>query len=77
MTTRVRTATGILTMVALFAAGAASLMAQTPQGASPGGGRGRGPQTPPLLMTTTAFEDGGVIPDKYTQAAGPNAVSPV
>lgn len=31
---------------------------------------------PPLLMTTTAWEDGGVIPDKYTQAAGPAAVSP-
>jgi Raf kinase inhibitor-like YbhB/YbcL family protein len=41
-----------------------------------GGGGGRGPQAPPLLMTTTAFEDGGVIPDKYTQKAGPNAVSP-
>jgi Raf kinase inhibitor-like YbhB/YbcL family protein len=27
-------------------------------------------------MTTTAFEDGGVIPDKYTQAAGPMAPSP-
>jgi Raf kinase inhibitor-like YbhB/YbcL family protein len=27
-------------------------------------------------MTTTAFEDGGVIPDKYTQAAGAMAVSP-
>jgi Raf kinase inhibitor-like YbhB/YbcL family protein len=27
-------------------------------------------------MTTTAFEDGGVIPNKYTQAAGPQAVSP-
>jgi Raf kinase inhibitor-like YbhB/YbcL family protein len=26
-------------------------------------------------MTTTAFEDGGVTPDKYTQAS-PNAVSP-
>lgn len=31
---------------------------------------------PPLLMTTTAWEDGGVIPDKYTQVAGPAAVSP-
>jgi len=40
------------------------------------GGGGRGPQTPPLLMTTTAFEDGSVIPDKYTQKAGPMAVSP-
>ena len=36
----------------------------------------RGPQAPPLLMTTTAWQDGGVIPDKYTQAAGPAAVSP-
>jgi Raf kinase inhibitor-like YbhB/YbcL family protein len=27
-------------------------------------------------MTTTAFEDGGVIPDKYTQAAGAMAPSP-
>ena len=37
------------------------------------GGRTR---PPPLLMTTTAFKDGGVIPDKYTQAAGPMAPSP-
>jgi len=27
-------------------------------------------------MTTTAFEDGGVIPDKYTQAGGPMSPSP-
>ena len=48
-----------------------------PAGAPQGpGGRGRGPQTPPLLMTSTAWEDGGVIPDKYTQAAGPTAPSP-
>src|SRR5499427_9984778 len=50
------------------------------RGAPPGGagaqGRGRGPQTPPLLMTTMAFEDGGVVPDKYTQKAGAMAVSP-
>ena len=66
-----------LTLLALLAAGAASLVAQgPPQGAPPGGCRGRGPATPPLIMTTTAWEDGGVIPDKYTQAAGPMAVSP-
>src|SRR4249919_4359421 len=41
-----------------------------------GGGGGRGPQVPPLIMTTTAFEDGGVIPDKYTQAGGPMSPSP-
>ena len=40
------------------------------------GGAGRGPQVPPLIMTSTAWEDGGVIPDKYTQAAGPTAPSP-
>jgi Raf kinase inhibitor-like YbhB/YbcL family protein len=41
-----------------------------------GGGAARGPQTPPLIMTSTAWEDGGVIPDKYTQAAGPTSPSP-
>jgi Raf kinase inhibitor-like YbhB/YbcL family protein len=52
------------------------------QGAPPAGGQGRpggggrGPATPPLIMTTTAWEDGGVIPDKYTQAAGPTSPSP-
>ena len=57
--------------------------AQPPQGGQGGGqrgggqGGGRGPQTPPLIMTTTAFEDGGVIPNKYTGAAeGGMAVSP-
>src|SRR6185437_15197943 len=35
-----------------------------------------GPRTPPLLMTSTAWQDGGVLPDKYTQAAGAAAVSP-
>src|SRR5262249_27816601 len=36
----------------------------------------RAQQPAPLLMTTTAFEDGGVIPDKYTQKASPTAPSP-
>lgn len=31
---------------------------------------------PGLTITTTAFEDGGIIPNKYTQAAGASAVSP-
>lgn len=34
------------------------------------------PRTPPLLMTTTAFEDGGVVPNKYTLAATGPQVSP-
>jgi len=54
------------------------VLAQERGGAPGGGGRGggRGPATPPLLMTSTAWEDGGVIPDKYTQAAGATAPSP-
>ena len=70
-------------MQVLFAAGlmltAAVALAQDRRGGGPpGGGRGggRGPATPPLIMTSTAWEDGGVIPDKYTQAAGANAPSP-
>ena len=47
------------------------LAQQPPAGAPAGGqGRGRGPQTPPLLMTTTAFEDGGVIPAKFVGQMG-------
>jgi Raf kinase inhibitor-like YbhB/YbcL family protein len=51
-----------------IAASAAPLLAQAPAG--------QAPRPQPLIMTTTAFEDGGVIPDKYTQIAGPAAVSP-
>jgi Raf kinase inhibitor-like YbhB/YbcL family protein len=46
------------------------------QGRGGGGGAARGPQAPPLLMTSSAWEDGGVIPDKYTAKAGAMAVSP-
>jgi Raf kinase inhibitor-like YbhB/YbcL family protein len=54
--------------------------AQQPPAAPPGAGQarggGRGPATPPLIMTSSAWQDGGVIPDKYTQASGPTAPSP-
>lgn len=36
----------------------------------------RPPAGPGLTLTTTAFEDGGIIPNKYTAAAGESAVSP-
>jgi Raf kinase inhibitor-like YbhB/YbcL family protein len=37
----------------------------------------RPPAKPGLTLTTTAFEDGGIIPNKYTSAASPAAaVSP-
>ena len=77
-----RSMTGCLVVAVLSLAGLASVFAQTPQTPPPGGaqgrgaGGGRGPAAPPLIMTTTAWEDGGVIPDKYTMAAGLAAVSP-
>jgi Raf kinase inhibitor-like YbhB/YbcL family protein len=59
-----------------FGVGAVARTPQTPSAPAGGQGAGRGPQAPPLMLTTTAFQDGGVIPDKFTQAAGPAAVSP-
>jgi Raf kinase inhibitor-like YbhB/YbcL family protein len=68
----------MLALVTMIAAAGLGIAAQGPgaPGGQAGGGRGRGPQTPPLLMTSPAWEDGGVIPDKYTQAAGPTSPSP-
>jgi Raf kinase inhibitor-like YbhB/YbcL family protein len=62
----------------MTAAMSLALLAQGPGGGQGrgGAGGGRGPQTPPLIMTSSAWEDGGVIPDKYTQAAGANAPNP-
>ena len=67
---------GAVIVVLTFSVGAT--FAQQPQGGAPGGGGqgrggGRGPQTPPLIMTTTAFDDGGIIPAKF---AGLMGVSP-
>src|SRR6476661_6072553 len=39
-------------------------------GGGQGRGGGRGPAAPPLVMTTTAFEDGGVIPAKFVGQMG-------
>ena len=66
-------------VVAVLAAGAALAQERGgggAQGGGRGGGGGRGPAVPPLIMTSTAWEDGGVIPDKFTQAAGATAPSP-
>jgi Raf kinase inhibitor-like YbhB/YbcL family protein len=59
----------------------AATHAQAPQGADPGAGQargrgGRGPQAPPLIMTSTAWEDGSRLPDKYVAAAPGGAVNP-
>ncbi len=67
----------LMTATMIVATSLALLAQGPPAGGGQGrGGAGRGPQTPPLIMTSTAWEDGGVIPDKYTQAAGPTAPSP-
>jgi Raf kinase inhibitor-like YbhB/YbcL family protein len=60
------------TVVMSAATGMVPASAQQPPAGAPAGGqgRGRGPQVPPLLMTTTAFEDGGVIPAKFVGAMG-------
>jgi Raf kinase inhibitor-like YbhB/YbcL family protein len=71
-----RSVKGLLAVATLWAMGSASAIAQAPGGGGQARGGGRGPATPPLIMTSTAWEDGGVIPDKYTMAAGANAVSP-
>src|SRR5712675_1212741 len=61
----------------LTAAMSLALLAQgPPAGGGQGRGAGRGPQTPPLIMTSPAWEDGGVIPDKFTAAGGPTSPSP-
>ena len=65
---------GLFAAVALGAwSGQVSAQGQPAPGGAPPGGP---PRPPPLLMTTTAFEDGGVIPDKYTQAGSPMSPSP-
>jgi Raf kinase inhibitor-like YbhB/YbcL family protein len=70
----------VLMTATLTAAMSLALLAQgPPAGGGQGrgaGGAGRGPQTPPLIMTSPAWEDGGVIPDKFTQAGGPTSPSP-
>jgi Raf kinase inhibitor-like YbhB/YbcL family protein len=77
MQTKVVRIITVLFLLAGLVVLSASLMAQGGgAGQGRGGGGGRGPAVPPLLMTSMAWEDGGVIPDKYTQKAGPMAVSP-
>ncbi len=56
--------------IAILAA-AISLNAQAPAApagqAAPAPQAGRGPASPPMVLTTPAFPDGGVIPNRHTQ----------
>ena len=56
------------TCAMILSASALTALAQAP--AAPAG-----PPPTPMSLTSTAFTDGGIIPDKYTQAAA-NPVSP-
>jgi hypothetical protein len=62
---------GAVGLVALAALAAAPAFAQG--GGAGGGGGGGGFRLPPLLMESTAFEDGGIVPQKY---AGREGVQP-
>jgi Raf kinase inhibitor-like YbhB/YbcL family protein len=60
----------------LLAVGLGSAFGQgPPPGGGGGGGRGRGPAAPGLALSSPDFEDGAVIPNKFTQA-DQNPVSP-
>jgi len=62
---RITTQFGVL-VVLLAIAVTVTLAAQAPQA----------PAAPPMTLTTTGWMDGAVIPNKYTQVAGANTVSP-
>lgn len=64
---RVRLVTGIAAAAILLVGAPVRALAQQAAAAPV--------RVPPLIMTSTAWEDGGVIPDKFTQAV-PNGVSP-
>lgn len=59
--------------ITTFLLGTATLALAQTTPAAPGGGRAAGPRPPQMSLTTTAFTDGGIIPDKYTM----NSTGPV
>ena len=60
----------VLTLFTVLAVGAGAATSGLSQGGGLGRGGGRGPAVPPIIMTTTAFEDGGVIPVKFVGGMG-------
>ena len=69
---RARTLLTAALACAVVAAMGSDVAAQAPAGRGGGGGRGgRGDGIiPPLLMKTDAFEDGGIIPERYAGRGG-------
>jgi Raf kinase inhibitor-like YbhB/YbcL family protein len=69
----------VITVLAVMLCLAAVVLAQAPRGgggatptpqagAAPAAGANRGPAAPPMALTTTGWQDGAIIPNKYTQA---------
>jgi Raf kinase inhibitor-like YbhB/YbcL family protein len=58
-------------MILAFSVGVA-----LPQDKGGKGGGGKGPAGPGLTLTSPDFQDGGVIPDKFSQKGGQNGPSP-
>jgi Raf kinase inhibitor-like YbhB/YbcL family protein len=58
-------------IASVVAIAAMSIPAGLTAQSAPKGGMPPGPPRPGLTLTTTAFDDGGIIPNKYTKAAAP------
>ncbi len=65
----------VATGVVMLAVTIGAALAQDKGGKGGGGGKGKAPAPPGLALSSPDFEDGGVIPDKFTQAV-PMPVSP-
>ena len=63
-----RWTTSVMMTVMIGLAAMALVAAQAPAApAAPGGQRAGGPAPPPMVLSTPAFPDSGVIPNRYTQ----------
>lgn len=65
----------VATGMVMLAVTLGAALAQDKGGKGGGGGKGKGPAVPGMGLSSPDFQDGGIIPDKYTQAV-PMPVSP-
>jgi Raf kinase inhibitor-like YbhB/YbcL family protein len=64
--------------ILIVASSAIALSAQTPAAPAQPGGRGGAPAGPPMVLSTPAFPDGGVVPNRHTQVQqAERGISPV
>ena len=57
----------VMIVVLLTAAGVSAQAPAAPAGQADRGGRAGAPATPPMVLSTPAFSDGAVIPNRHTQ----------